>query len=386
MEENNKPRKNLISKDKLLETSIHYGHHTKRWNPAMKTFIHRAVKGVHIINLNKSLSSLELAYNAVNRIATKGGSFLFVGTSAHTAPTVRENAKRTGSYYVDHRWLGGALTNNRTMQNSIRRLRNLERLARTNFEGYTKKEGLEMQRELDKLEKNLGGIKFMRRLPSAVIVTSIMHEPIAIAEAKKLGIPVFGIADTNSDPRSVNYPIVGNDDSNKAVALIITLLADAIAQAKGEEMIAAYKESDDDVKVLGLVERPPRQPREMSKAGIRRKPRFEKSSRRPANPASDEPEPKVIRRAEVKPKEVKEALGDTATAKPATEITIEKPVIKEEVKEAPVVENTTTENEAKDYSKLTVVKLKELLKENNVEFKSTLKKADLVELATKNIK
>jgi len=208
-----------------------------------------------------------------------------------------------------------------------------------------------MQRELDKLERALGGIKFMRRLPSAIIVASITEETIAIKEARKLGIPVFGIADSNSDPRSVNYPIVGNDDSSKAVALVTTILADAIAKAKGEAEIAANKSSDDQVKVLGVVERAPRAPRPQ------RGPRREFDNNRNEAP-----------KAAPKTEKVEISTAD----EPAS--------VKKEV-EAPVKEANT-----QDFSKLKVAELKDLLNENNIEFKSTMKKADLVELATANIK
>ncbi len=284
----------IISKDKLLESGIQYGHQTKSWNPAMKPFIAMSRKNIHIIDLEKSTKSLENAYNVVKRISERRGTFLFVGTQRQSSKTVRMNAERVGAFYIDHRWLGGLLTNFRTIQNSVNKLRRLERLAKDNFEGYTKKEAVLMRKELDKLERALGGIKFMRRLPQAIFVTSIRNEDIAIKEAKKIGIPVFGVADTNVDPYTVNFPIFGNDDGNKSVALITTVIADAIAAAKNEKQLAAYVE-DDKMEVLGVEERQERPQREF-------KPRTE----RPARP-EPKPEPK---KEEPKPEPVKEEVKE----------------------------------------------------------------------------
>ncbi|NQX83108.1 MAG: 30S ribosomal protein S2 [Mycoplasmataceae bacterium] len=244
--------KPIISKDKLLESGIHYGHQTKSWNPAMKPFIAMSRRNIHLINLDKSTQSLENSYNIVKKITERRGVFLFVGTTKQSSKTVRENAERVGSFYIDHRWLGGILTNFRTIQNSINKLKKLERLDKTGFEGYTKKEAILMKKKLDKLEKVLGGIKHMRRLPQAIFVTSIRNEDIAIKEARKMKIPVFGIADTNVDPYTVNFPIFGNDDANKSTALITTVIADAIADVKKEKKLAAYVENDE-VEIMGII-------------------------------------------------------------------------------------------------------------------------------------
>jgi len=243
--------KTIVSKDKLLESGLQYGHQTKSWDPSMKPFIVMARKGIHIINLDRTTASLENAYNVAKKIAEKRGTFLFVGTTKQSSKTVRENAERVGAFYIDHRWLGGILTNFRTIQNSVNKLRRLERLEKTNFEGYTKKEAILMGKELVKLERTLGGIKFMRRLPHAIFVTSIKNEDIAIKEAKKMGIPIFGIADTNVNPYDVNFPIFGNDDANKSTSLVTTIIADAIASAKQEEQLAAYVD-DEKIKIMGL--------------------------------------------------------------------------------------------------------------------------------------
>ncbi|BDU67702.1 MAG: 30S ribosomal protein S2 [Candidatus Tyloplasma litorale] len=246
--------KPIISKDKLLESGLQYGHQTRSWDPAMKPYIQMSKRGIHLINLDKTSHSLEHAYNFAKKITERKGTFLFVGTSKQSSKTIRENAERVGAFYVDYRWLGGILTNFRTIQNSINKLRNLERLAKKNFEGYTKKEGIQMRKQLEKLEKTLGGIKFMRKLPSAIFVSSIKNEEITIKEAKKMGIYLFGIADTNVNPFTVQFPIFGNDDANKSVSLVTTIIADAIAAGKNEKQLAAYVE-DDKVEIMGLIPR-----------------------------------------------------------------------------------------------------------------------------------
>lgn len=241
----------LIAKEKLLEAGVQFGHKTQRWNPAMKPFIHGEKNGTHIINLNKVNASLNVSYNAINKIAARGGKILFVGTNKHSKKTIKENALRVKTYYVNERWLGGTLTNFKTIQNSVRHLRYLEKLAKDNFTGYTKKEAVKLQKELDKAEAMLGGIKYMRRLPDAIFLTSVSDERIVIKEADKLGIPVIGIVDTNCNPRDVKIPIFANDDANKSISLITTLIADAIADAKGEERKAAFLDKDQ-VEFIGL--------------------------------------------------------------------------------------------------------------------------------------
>lgn len=269
--------KQIISKDKLLESGLQYGHQTKSWNPAMKPFIAMAKRNIHLINLDKTTQSLENSYNIVKKISERKGTFLFVGTTKQSSKTVRENAERVGAFYIDHRWLGGILTNFRTIQNSVNKLRKLERLEKEGFEGYTKKEAILMKKQLDKLSKALGGIKYMRRVPQAIFVTSIRNEDIAIKEAKKMNIPVFGIADTNVDPYTVNFPIFGNDDANKSTALVTTIIADAIAAAKGEKQLAAYVE-DDKIEIMGIIpmEERPQKPRREFKPRTDRPARTEK--------------------------------------------------------------------------------------------------------------
>ncbi len=246
-------KKEFVAKNKLIESGLQYGHRTKLWHPQMKPFIHSANKKFHIIDLNKSLSALKLAFKAAEEISARGGKFLFVGTNPQSKVTVKENAVRTESYYVDERWLGGLLTNWKTIQNAINRLKTLEKMNQMNFAGYTKKEALDLRREMEKAERALGGIKNMRRLPSAIFVSSVQKELIAIKEAKKLGIPVFGIVDTNIDPNLVDYPIPGNDDANKAVAFVSTIMGDAVAAGLGQATVLVNK-SEDEAKVLGITD------------------------------------------------------------------------------------------------------------------------------------
>ena len=202
-------KKQLVSKDKLLETGIYFGERRNKRNPKMMPFIAMEKDGVSFIDIRKSMLSLERAFDLVNKMSQKGSKFLFVGTDWQSSEAVKAAAIRSNNFYINHRWLGGLLTNQRTIQNSVNRLRTLERLEKTNFEGYTKKEGIQMRRELDKLEKALGGVKYMRRLPQAIIVASASNEKIAISEAKLLKIPVIGINDSDSDPTLLSAPIIG---------------------------------------------------------------------------------------------------------------------------------------------------------------------------------
>ncbi len=328
--------KQIISKDKLLESGVHYGHQTRSWNPAMKPFIAMQKRGIHLINLDRSAQSLENAYNVAKRISEKRGTFLFVGTTKQSGQTVRENAERVGAFYIDYRWLGGLITNFRTIQNSVNKLRRLERLEKENFAGYTKKEAILMKKELDKLQKALGGIKHMRRTPQAIFVTSIRNEEIAIKEAKKMGIPVFGIADTNVNPMDVNFPIFGNDDANKSVSLITTVIADAIAAGKNEKQLAAYV-ADDKIEVLGLTPE-----------SDRPNPRFQDRNNRPARterPArAERPAREEVKVEAAAP--VVEEVKIEETPVVVEEVKVEAPVVVEEVKveeAAPVVEEAKTE-------------------------------------------
>jgi len=223
---------NITMRD-MLAAGVHFGHQTRFWNPKMSPYIFGARNRIHIINLEKTVPAFNAALNELRNMAASGKKVLFVGTKRAAAETVREQASRVGMPYVDQRWLGGMLTNYKTIRQSIKRLHDLE-TQRTDgtFELLTKREALSKQRLLDKLERSIGGIKDMGGLPDALFVVDVMHEHIAVEEANKLGIPVFGIVDTNSDPEGVDYVIPGNDDAIRAIRLYVTAVADAIQEGR----------------------------------------------------------------------------------------------------------------------------------------------------------
>lgn len=223
----------------LLEAGVHFGHTTRRWNPKMAPFIFGVRNGVHIINLEHTVPLLHQALEFLRGVAGNGGRVLYVGTKRQASEIVAEAAARCGQYYVNHRWLGGMLTNWKTISHSIKRLKELEGLLAEDQLGLTKKELLVMNRERDKLERALGGIKEMGGLPDAIFVIDTNKEHIAVAEAKKLGIPVVAILDSNSDPTSVSYPVPGNDDAIRAITLYCELTADAILDGLQESVSAS---------------------------------------------------------------------------------------------------------------------------------------------------
>lgn len=221
--------------DQLLEAGVHFGHQTRRWNPKMKRFIFTERNGIHIIDLRKTLDRLTAAQKAVREVVLRGERVLFVCTKKQLRGVVEQEAQNSGSYWVTDRWLGGMLTNFQTIRQQIRRLKELERGAEENaFEFYTKKERLMLERERIKLDKYLAGVKDMTRLPGAIFVVDARREGIAVKEAKKLGIPIIAITDTNADPDVVDYPIPGNDDAIRSVTLIAKAMADTIAVARRE--------------------------------------------------------------------------------------------------------------------------------------------------------
>ncbi|SJZ77626.1 30S ribosomal protein S2 [Anaerorhabdus furcosa] len=233
----------VVSMRKLLENGVHFGHQTRRWNPKMKPYIYTAKNGVHIIDLAQTQTMLDDAYAAMKDITEKGGKVLFVGTKKQAQTPILEEALRSGSFYVNQRWLGGILTNFRTIQKSIKGLLEIEEMdANGTINLYPKKEIALMRKKQTRLENFLGGIKEMKKLPDALFVVDPTEEHNAVAEAKKLGIPVFGLIDTNADPDMLDYPIVSNDDAIRAVKLMIGLMADAIVEAKGGLLTVAYQE------------------------------------------------------------------------------------------------------------------------------------------------
>lgn len=221
--------------DQLLEAGVHFGHQTRRWNPKMKRFIFTERNGIHIIDLRKTLDRLVAAQQGVREVVLRGERVLFVCTKKQLRGVVEQEAQNCGSYWVTERWLGGMLTNFQTIRQQIRRLKELERGAEENaFEFYTKKERLMLERERIKLDKYLGGVKDMSRLPGAIFVVDARREGIAVKEAKKLGIPIIAITDTNADPDVVDFPIPGNDDAIRSVTLIAKAMADTISLARRE--------------------------------------------------------------------------------------------------------------------------------------------------------
>ncbi len=222
-----------VSMRDLLQAGAHFGHQTRFWNPKMGPYIFGARNKIHIINLEHTVKSFNEALNYVNNLAAKKNKVLFVGTKRAASGVIREQALRAGMPYVDHRWLGGMLTNWKTLRQSINRLKELEKQAEDGtFAKLTKREALERTRDMEKLERSLGGIKDMGGLPDAIFVVDVDHEAIAIKEAKNLGIPVIGIVDTNSNPDNVDYIIPANDDAIRAVTLYVTAVADAVIAGK----------------------------------------------------------------------------------------------------------------------------------------------------------
>lgn len=228
----------IISMKQLLEAGVHFGHQTRRWNPKMKKYIFTERNGIYIIDLQKTVKKVNIAYNYVRDVAAEGGTVLFVGTKKQAQDSVKEEALRAGMFYVNQRWLGGTLTNFQTIRKRINRLKEIERMEEDGtFEVLPKKEVVNLLKEKDRLVKFLGGIKEMNKLPDAIFVIDPRKERIAIAEARKLHIPIVGIVDTNCDPDEIDYVIPANDDAIRAVRLLTSKMADAILEGRqGEEV------------------------------------------------------------------------------------------------------------------------------------------------------
>ena len=226
----------VISMKQLLEAGVHFGHQTRRWNPKMAPYIYTERNGIYIIDLQQSVGMVDDAYNAVADVVANGGSVLFVGTKKQAQDAIKAEAERCGMFYVNERWLGGMLTNFKTIRSRIERLKEIEAMeADGTFEVLPKKEVLALRKEWGKLERNLGGIKEMKRLPDAIFVVDPKKERICVQEAHILGIPLIGICDTNCDPEELDYIIPGNDDAIRAVKLILSKMADAVIEAKQGE-------------------------------------------------------------------------------------------------------------------------------------------------------
>ena len=322
----------IVSMNYLLEAGVHFGHQKRRWNPKMKEYIYTTRDDIYIIDLQKTVKKLEEAYEAMKAIAEAGGKVLFVGTKKQAQEAAEESAVRTNMYFVNERWLGGTLTNFKTIRSRIKRMDDIDKMeADGTFDLLPKKEVIQIKKEYAKLDRNLRGIREMKRLPQALVIVDPRKEENAIKEARILGIPVFGIVDTNCDPDLVDYVIPGNDDAVRAVKLLLGVLTNAIAEVNGNEIVD-YVNDDDKAKAE----------KKASKKEVVKEEKAEKV------------EVKKEAKKEEKVEEVKE--------------------VKEEVKEA---------SEAVDYSSMTLADLKAKAKDAGVKGYSTMKKAELIEVLTK---
>ena len=235
----------VVGMSNLLEAGVHFGHQTKRWNPKMKEYIYNSRDDIYIIDLQKTVDKMEEAYAALTEIVKNGGTVLYVGTKKQASEVCREEAERSGMYFMTERWLGGTLTNFKTIRRRVKRLDDIEKMENDGtFEKLPKKEVIGLKKEYEKLNKNLCGIREMAKLPSALIIVDSMKEENAIKEAKKLGIPVFGIIDTNCDPDMVDYVIPGNDDAVRAIKVVLGALTNAIVEVKGGTIVDYVTEDE----------------------------------------------------------------------------------------------------------------------------------------------
>ena len=337
----------VVSMSYLLEAGVHFGHQTKRWNPKMKEYIFTARDDIYIIDLEKTAACIENAYAEIKKIAENGGTFLFVGTKKQANEAAKEEAERSNSYYVIERWLGGTLTNFRTIRKRIKRLEEIEKMeADGTFEMLPKKEVIGLKKEYDKLNAVLCGIRNMEKLPSALIIVDPKKEINAIREARKLNITVFGIVDTNCDPDMVDYVIPGNDDAIRAVKLITGVMANAIVEAQGGKIVD-YVKDEDKASDENIMERA----LESVKKREDRKKEFK--ANKPQNNRNDKMKKEF--KKEFKKEEAKE------------------------VKETKKEEKVEIKEEAKDYSTMTVAELRELAKAKDIKGYSTMKKAELID-------
>jgi len=327
----------------LLEAGLHFGHQTKRWNPKMKRFIFDKRNGIHIIDLSKSLVMLNQALEFVNDVVLTGRSVLFVGTKKQAQQVIKSSAESCGQHYVTNRWLGGTLTNNATIRNSVKRLKEIEELEKNDaFAGMHKKEAARLRRELEKLRRNLGGIAEMSSLPGAMFVVDIGREAIAVAEANKLNIPVIAIVDTNCDPDPIDYVVPGNDDAIRAIKLIATAVADATAKAAGEyAKIAAERARKAEAEKRAAEEK------QKKEEGARKAAEAEKQKEKEKKAASKASQKKPSEKKAAGEKAERTVKGKKAKAK-KQEKPAEEPAEKADAAQAPAATAETPEAPAAD--------------------------------------
>ena len=307
----------VVSMNYLLEAGVHFGHQTKRWNPKMKEYIFTSRDDIYIIDLQKTAKKIEEAYTALNSIAANGGRVLFVGTKKQANDATREEATRSNSYYVTERWLGGTLTNFKTIRRRVKRLEEIEKMEKDGtFEVLPKKEVIGLRKEYDKLNKLLCGIREMYKLPSALVIVDPSKEDIAIKEARKLKIPVFGIVDTNCDPDMVDYVIPGNDDAIRAVKLILGVLANAIVEANCGELVD-YVTTDEKQPTDIMQQALETVKRKEDRRDFRRNDRkeFKPNKKREFKKEENKTEPKTEVKAEVKEEKVEKVTEEKAVVK-----------------------------------------------------------------------
>lgn len=342
----------VVSMSYLLEAGVHFGHQTKRWNPKMKEYIFTSRDDIYIIDLQITAKKIEEAYAALNKIAANGGKVLFVGTRKQAQEAIKEEAIRSNSYYVTERWLGGTLTNFRTIRKRVKRMEEIEKMEKEGtFELLPKKEVIGLKKEYDKLNNLLCGIRDMHKLPDALFIVDPSKEEIAIREAHKLNIPVFGIVDTNCDPDMVDYVIPGNDDAVRAVKLITGVMANAIVEANGGKIVdyTRDEQKSDNAKEI------------MQKAVDSVKKREERPYR--PNDKKDNRNNKFVKKERFEKKENKTEKVENKPEKAEPK--------KEEVKAE--VKGST------DLSKMTVAELREAAKNKDIKGYSTMKKAELID-------
>ncbi len=347
----------VLSMKSLLEAGVHFGHQTRRWNPKMAKYIYTSRNGIHIIDLQKTSDLIDVAYKALFDIVSEGGQVLFVGTKKQSQEPVKDAAIRSGQFYVNQRWLGGTLTNFKTIKRSIKKLHDLYKMESDGtFDVLPKKEVIGLRKDMARLEKFLGGIKDMRKIPQAIFIIDPRKERNAILEARKLHIPVFGIVDTNCDPDDVDYIIPANDDALRSVRLIVGKMADAVVEAKNG--IIEKEEAKKNVKVTETAV----------------KPTVKKAEEKPEEKTVNK---KVIIKVKSENKEVKPVEPVTAPKDEAKKVV--KPTPKSEVKPEPKVEvePAATESEL-DLESMTVSNLRKLAKENGLSGYSKLRKAELI--------